>query len=52
MTKMDLNRYQIQKRINNGRYSTVFKCLDTETGELIAIKITKRIIFKKYPQME
>lgn len=35
---MGLTRYRVQKKIYESKHSNVYKCIDSETGEVVAIK--------------
>ncbi|XP_047656490.1 dual specificity tyrosine-phosphorylation-regulated kinase 4-like isoform X2 [Tachysurus fulvidraco] len=41
-------RYELLKRLGEGSYGTVYKCLDHKTNEMVAVKIIKK--FKSYRQ--
>jgi len=50
------DRYEPQKRIGTGSYGIVYKCFDTETGTIVAIKkwkdSDKDLSIKKMAQQE
>ena len=47
MKKKSISDYRIQKKLGEGSFGTVFKCLDLESGNHVAIKRAKASKFEE-----